>query len=95
MGVSSSAAVQVVSLEFDEVPRWSYGSVSANFARAQILVTVYDGELDRYVDAVRQGLEDEADLAFLETIGRRLSQEPHLVRDISRLVGEFAARFGS
>ena len=95
MGVAMSAAVQVVSIEFEDVPRWSYGTVSADFARAQILVTVYDGDLDRYVEAVRRGDEDESDLPFLETIGRRLATDPHLIRDMQRLVGEFATRFAS
>ena len=78
-------------------PRWSYGVVAANFARVQMLVTVFDGDPDKWLDLIeRSGApEDEADVPFLVAIKHRLAEDPSLLGDMRRIVNEFAARFST
>lgn len=93
---SSNAAVIEVPVEvLDAGPRWSYGSLAANFARVQILVAWYGGDPDRYLDAIANGVEDAEDGDFLRQIKERLSVDPSLVADMRRIVSEFATRFQS
>lgn len=94
MSLSSNAAVIEVPVEvLDAGPRWSYGSLAANFARVQILVAWYGGDPDRYLDAIANGVEDAEDVDFLRQIKQRLHVEPSLLADMRRIVGEFAMRF--
>ncbi len=94
MPFSSNAAVIEVPVEIlDAGPRWSYGSLAANFARVQMLVTWYGSDPDRYLDAIAQGIEDAEDSDFLHQIKDRLRCEPSLLDDMRRIVGEFARRF--
>ena len=94
MPFSSNAAVVEVPVEvLDAGPRWSYGSLAANFARVQILVAWYGGDPDRYLDAIANGVEDAEDVDFVRQIKQRLHVEPSLLADMRRIVGEFAMRF--
>lgn len=79
----------------DAGPRWSFGSLAANFARVQLLVTWYGGDPDRYMDAIANGVEDAEDMEFLRMIKERLAADPFLLDDMRRIVGEFATRFAS
>ena len=85
---SREVAVEII----DEAPRWTYGMLAANFARVQILVTWYGGDPDRYLDAIARGEEHEADVPFLIAMKHRLAGDPHLLDDMSRILGEFAAK---
>jgi hypothetical protein len=94
LSLSSNAAVIEVPVEvLDAGPRWSYGSLAANFARVQILVAWYGGDPDRYLAAIANGVEDSDDVEFLRQIKQRLHVEPSLLADMRRIVGEFATRF--
>jgi hypothetical protein len=77
-------------------PRWSIGGVAANFARIQILLTVFDGNPDRWLDQIeRSGApDDEADVPFLAVMKQRLAEDPMLLEDLRRIIAEFAALFG-
>lgn len=77
----------------DAAPRWSYGSLAANFARVQILVAWYGGDPDRYLAAIANGTEDSDDVDFLHQLKQRLHVEPSLLADMRRIVAEFATRF--
>ncbi|HEV7764665.1 MAG TPA: hypothetical protein VGQ76_06665 [Thermoanaerobaculia bacterium] len=79
----------------DAGPRWSFGSLAANFARVQLLVTWYGGDPDRYMDAIANGLEDAEDMEFLRGMKDRMMADPFLLDDMRRIVGEFATRFAS
>ena len=85
----SEVSVEVL----DDGPRWSFGTLAANFARVQLLISWYDGDPDRYLAAIDRGVEDAADMPFLLSIQRRLRAEPHLLEDMRRIVNEFATRF--
>ncbi len=91
----ANAALEVPVEILDGAPRWAYGSLAANFARVQILISWYGGDPDRYLDAVEQGMEDEADVPFLVVMKQRLAEDPALVDDMRRIVDEFASRFGN
>jgi hypothetical protein len=94
LSFSSSAAVIEVPVEvLDAGPRWSYGSLAANFARVQILVAWYGGEPDRYLDAIANGTEDAEDVDFVRHIQERLKVDPSLLADMRRIVAEFARHF--
>jgi hypothetical protein len=92
---SNAAAIEVPVEVLDAGPRWSYGSLAANFARVQILVAWYGGDPDRYLDAIANGVEDPEDMDFLTQLKRRLVLDPSLLADMRRIVGEFATRFPS
>lgn len=85
--------VEVIEL----TPRWLAGGLAANFARVQILVSFYDGDPQQWQEAIERGETpgDEADLQFLETMTQRIADDVQLMDDLKRIVGEFAARFGS
>jgi len=91
LSLSSNAAVIEVPVEvLDAGPRWSYGSLAANFARVQILVAWYGGDPDRYLEAIANGVEDGDDMHFLRQIKQRLLVEPSLLADMRQIVREFA-----
>lgn len=92
LGYDNSGSQEVAVEVLDGAPRWTYGMLAANFARVQILVTWYGGDPDRYLDAVARGDEDEADVPFLVAMKHRLTHDPTLLDDISRILGEFASR---
>jgi hypothetical protein len=81
----------------DWAPRWSFRGLSANFARVQILLTVFDGDPDKWLDSIeRWGTEaDEGDVPFLVAVKQRLSEDPSLLDDMRRIMREFAERFGA
>lgn len=85
--------VEVIEL----TPRWLAGGLAASFARVQILVSFYDGDPQIWQEAIERGETpaDEADLIFLETMTRRIADDPRLIEDLRRIVGEFAARAGN
>jgi hypothetical protein len=90
---SNAAAIEVPVEVLDAGPRWSFGSLAANFARVQLLVTWYGSDPDRYLDAIAQGVEDVEDVDFVEQIKERLKIDPSLLADMRRIVAEFATRF--
>ena len=93
--LSNELMVEVPVEVLDAGPRWSYGSLAANFARVQILVTWYGGDPDRYLHAIENGIEDAGDATFVRRIKDRLKVDPSLLHDMRRIVGEFATRFAS
>jgi hypothetical protein len=95
--VSFSIAVDVPVEVLDWTPRWSLGAVAANFARMQMLVTLFDGDPDKWLDMIeRSGSpEDELDVPFLVVVKQRMAEDPGFIGDMRRLVAEFAAKLGS
>lgn len=95
MPLSSVVEVPVEVLEL--TPRWLAGGLAASFARVQILVTYYDGDPVRWLQEIERGQMpgDDSDVEFLRAIGQRMQHDPALLRDMRRIVGEFASRVGS
>ena len=87
--------VQVEIIEL--TPRWLAGGLAASFARVQILVSFYDGDPQLWQEAIERGETpgDDADLSFLDTMTQRIADDPNLVDDLRRIIGEFARRAGN
>ena len=91
--IAETAAVEVI----EWTPRWGFSGASANFARLQILMTVFDGDPDKWLDAiVRWGNKgDDTDVPFLVAIKQRLVQDPAFLEDMQRIMQQFSERFGT
>jgi hypothetical protein len=78
----------------DWVPRWSWFGVAEDFARVQILLTVFDGDPDKWLEMIRTSgtLEDQADVPFLMEMKQRMEEDSEVIDDMRRIVREFAER---
>ena len=78
-------------------PRWSLGAIAANFARMQMLLTLFDGDPDKWLEMIERSgsSDDELDVPFLVVIKQRMAEDPAFIEDMRRIVAEFAAKFGS
>jgi hypothetical protein len=68
----------------------------ANFARVHILISLFDGDAEKWLQFIRtEGTPEERqyDLPFVVDLKERLSAEPSLLDDMRRLVREFSAMF--
>ncbi len=62
-------------------------STTADFLRYQVLVRVFDGDADRWLDHLRRkGDFPDEDIRFVRWIRGRLRREPELMDDIRRMV---------
>lgn len=85
----------VEAYEWIETSRLS--ELVANFARVHILISLFDGDADRWLQFIRtEGTpeEREYDLPFVVDLQQRLSAEPSLIDDMRRVVRDFSAMFG-
>jgi hypothetical protein len=93
--VSLSVAVDVPVEILEWTPRWSLGAIAANFARMQMLLTLFDGDPDKWLEMIERtgSSDDETDVPFLVVMKQRIAEDPGFMEDMRRIVGEFAARF--
>jgi hypothetical protein len=62
-------------------------STTADFLRYQVLVRVFDGDADRWLDHLRRkGDFPDEDIRFVRWIRGRLRREPELMDDIRQMV---------
>jgi hypothetical protein len=62
-------------------------SATADFLRFHVLIRVFDGDADRWLDHLRrQGDFPDEDIRFVRWIRGRLRREPELMNDIRRMV---------
>lgn len=80
-----------------EVHDWDdpgeHSGLIADFARAHVLVTIFDGNIPKWLEMIdRIGTKQEklGDAPFLRQLQQRLRTEPRLLDDLSRVVSEFA-----
>jgi len=80
-----------------EVHEWvdttSLSSLVASFARIHMLLAVFDGNPDRWLDMINaEGTaeEREGDARFLFGLKTRLATNPGLIDDLRKLLREFA-----
>ena len=87
--------MQEVAVEaYEWVDTMNLGEVAANFARAQLLVTLFDGDPDKWIDFIeREGTphEREHDLPFAKAIKYRMAKEPDVIPRLRQLVKEFSS----
>src|SRR5687768_7147408 len=94
MTSTSAGDVSVEVLEW--TPRWSLGAVAANFARMQMLLTLFDGDPDKWLDLIERGdgsADDDADVPFLVVMKQRIAEDPGFLTDMRRIIDAFAIRF--
>jgi hypothetical protein len=74
---------------YEWVDTASLGEVAANFARAQLLVTLFDGDPDKWISFIEHcgtPEERERDLPFALEVKRRLQEDPRHVHRLRRLL---------
>ena len=72
---------------YEWVDTTNLGEVAANFARAQLLVTVFDGDPDKWIAFIEHSgtpEERERDLPFAREVKRRLDDDPKHVERLRR-----------
>lgn len=62
------------------------GSVIGEFLRFHVLVRVFDGDPDAWLEKLRECEDDSADVRFARWIRSRLRQDPALMAEIRRMV---------
>lgn len=65
--------------------------IDKTFGRMHILITIFDGDPQKWIDFIeRFGTDDErnADLPFVQELQRRFAGDPTLLKDIRRIVNE-------
>ena len=86
-----------VSVEaFDWIQTSRLSELVANFARVHILVSLFDGDPDKWIEFIRKdGTTEERlyDLPFVLETKRRIDVDPDLLPRMRHLVGEFSVLF--
>jgi hypothetical protein len=81
---------------YDWIDTSTLSELVANFARVHILVALFDGDPDKWLQFIAaEGTreEQEHDIPFIERIKERLESEPYLIEDMRRLVHQFSRLF--
>ncbi|HEX9983343.1 MAG TPA: hypothetical protein VGF69_08765 [Thermoanaerobaculia bacterium] len=76
---------------YELMPTWSLYGLAENFARLQILLTLFDGDPEKWLDFIdRFGSERERleDVPFLEELKVRLAEDPEALEQMRRLIRE-------
>ena len=80
--------MQEVAVEaYEWMDTTNLGEVAANFARAQLLVTLFDGDPDKWIQFIEHcgtPQERERDLPFAREVKRRLDDDPRHVERLRR-----------
>ncbi len=74
---------------YEWVDTASLGEVAAKFARAQLLITLFDGNPDKwiaFIESCGTAEERECDLPFALEVKRRLAGDPRHVQRLRRHV---------
>ena len=69
----------------------------ANFARVHILVSIFDGDPEKWIRFIQRSgtaVEKAHDLPFAQSLQQRLTAQPSLLNDLRRIVREFSAIIG-
>jgi len=81
---------------YELVETWRLSELVANFARIHILVTLFDGKPDLWLDFIdRDGTREEReyDRPFIMTLKQRMSEDPALLETMRRLVRDVSSLF--
>lgn len=82
--------MEAVAVEaYDWVDTGSLGEVAANFARAQMLITLFDGDPDkwiRFIETSGTAEERQHDLPFALEVKQRASRDPRYIQRLRRHV---------
>ena len=95
-----SSAVRPMPSDFEAyewVPTSNLARTVAEFARMQILVTLFDADPGKWLDFIeRFGTDEERrdDVPFLMSVRERMEEDPSLADEMRRIIGEVANLFG-
>lgn len=97
MHMSSTAGPATRDVEaYEWVPTSNLARTVAEFARMQILVTLFDTDPDKWLDFIRRyGTADEHrdDVPFLLELRERMQHDPAIAGDMRRIIREVATLF--
>jgi hypothetical protein len=95
--MSGTAGLDTRDVEaYEWVPTSNLARTVAEFARMQILVTLFDSDPDKWLDFIRRyGTADEHrdDVPFLLQLRERMQQNPSMAGDMRRIIREVTALF--
>jgi hypothetical protein len=81
MGLPASLPANVVALPLGKT------SATADFLRYQVLIRVFNGDADRWLDHLRREADfADEDIRFVRWLRGRLRRDPELMDDIRRMV---------
>ncbi|HXH38688.1 MAG TPA: hypothetical protein VNN08_08675 [Thermoanaerobaculia bacterium] len=78
---------------YDWVDTTNLSMLVANFARIHMLLSLFDGDPDKWIDfLVTNGTAEERrnDLPFAEELKRRMEEDPHHVDRLRTVVHDFS-----
>jgi len=81
---------------YELVETWRLSELVANFARIHILVTLFDGKPDLWLDFIhKDGTQEEReyDQPFIEELKQRMEQDPTLLPTMRKLVRDVSCLF--
>jgi hypothetical protein len=86
-------AVETAVETYDWVDTTNLSILVANFARIHMLLSLFDGDPDKWIDfLMSSGTAEERqnDLPFAEELKRRMAEDPHHVDRLRTLVHDFS-----
>ncbi len=78
---------------YDLIDTTNLSALVANFARVHMLLSMFDGEPDKWIEFFEScGTPEERrrDLPFAEEIRRRMTEDPEYLSRLRRVVGELS-----
>ena len=78
---------------YDWVETKNLSALVANFARVHMLLSIFDGEPDKWIEFLElngSAEERRRDLPFAEALKRRMTDDPGFIDHLRRVVGEFS-----
>jgi hypothetical protein len=79
---------------YDWIDTRNLSELVANFARIHMLLSLFDGEPNKWIDFLESSGTDEEralDLPFAEALKRRVIDDPGLIERLRQVVREFSA----
>jgi hypothetical protein len=79
---------------YDWVDTTNLSALVANFARIHMLLSLFDGEPDKWIEFLESSGTDEeraCDLPYAEALKRRMIDDPSHIERLRQVVGEFSA----
>jgi len=92
--VAATTQPRVEAYDWIETSRLS--ELVANFARVHILIALFDGDPDKWLEFIANDgtpEEREYDVPFIVRIKDRLDSEPELIDEMRRMVHQFSTLF--
>ena len=76
---------------YDWVETTNLSALVANFARVHMLLSIFDGDPDKWIEFLKlNGTAEERrrDLPFVEDLKQRMTEDPGYIDRLRRVVGE-------